>query len=161
MATEDFKPQKLFLVWLSSACRVVPDIFRHAQPIRKHFSLKGWATAMKCIQPPPPKYPTCAETLRHCLTPFWREPEMRAIEGSLATAGERKRCPTGQIWSVVERSGGGFRLQLVSRLPHHKAVQALQVPPAMMLVTLLPRPEENQAGVTSNLNGEGRETTAA
>lgn len=160
MATEDFKPQKLVLVWLSSACRVVPDIFRHAQPIRKHFSLKGWATAMKCIQPPP-KIPHLCWNIASLSDSFWREPEMRAIEGGLATAGERKRCPTGQIWSVVERSGGGFRLQLVSRLPHHKAVQALQVPPAMMLVTLLPRPEENQAGVTSNLNGEGRETTAA
>ena len=52
-------------------------------------------------------------------------------------------------------------LQLVSRLPHHKAVQALQVPAAMVLVTLLPRPEHDQGGVPSNLNKEGRTASGA
>lgn len=45
-------------------------------------------------------------------------------------------------------------LQLVSRLPHHKAVQALQVPPAVMLVTLHPRSEDEQGRVTSHLKME-------
>lgn len=45
-------------------------------------------------------------------------------------------------------------LQLISRLPHHEAVQALQVAPAIMLVTLRPRPEDHQGGVTLNLKRE-------
>lgn len=45
-------------------------------------------------------------------------------------------------------------LQLISRLPHHEAVQALQVAPAIMLITLRPRPEDHQGGVTLNLKRE-------
>lgn len=41
-------------------------------------------------------------------------------------------------------------LQLVSGLLHHKAVQALQVAPSMMLLTLHTRPEHQQRGVPTH-----------
>lgn len=64
-----------------------------------------------------------------------------------------QRCPAGQ---KREQSGGErvftpLLLQLISRLPHHKAVQALEVPPTVMLVTLLPRYKNDQCGVTLHL----------
>ncbi|TNN84717.1 hypothetical protein EYF80_005132 [Liparis tanakae] len=87
-----------------------------------------------------------------------------AKESGLAAVEEREWRPTGQRYSVGERSAGQWRadvtLQLVSGLLHHKAVQALKVPPPVMLVSLLPRPEDDQGGVTSNLKRRGNNSSS-
>lgn len=70
--------------------------------------------------------------------------ELLPEERNTDVTARRSRCSE-------ERAPIGSRLQLVSRLPHHEAVQALQVPPAVVLLALLPGPEHNQGGVTSHL----------
>lgn len=44
-------------------------------------------------------------------------------------------------------------LQLVSGLLHHEGVQTLQVSPTIVFITLFPCPEDDQCGVTSDLQG--------
>ena len=82
----------------------------------------------------------------------------RKIERGLATVGER----VVSYWPGVQcgRALPRLFLQLVSRLPHHEAVQALQVPAAVVLVALLPRPEHDQGGVTSDLEEQEQRVIA-
>lgn len=47
--------------------------------------------------------------------------------------------------------GNEEELQLISRLLHDKTVQALQVPPSVMLLPLFPRPEHQECWVSAHL----------
>lgn len=65
------------------------------------------------------------------------------------------QCERVELWR--ERAPTSPYLQLVSGLLHHKVVQALQIPPAVMLITLLPCSEDNQGGVTAHLDNMKKE----
>lgn len=69
---------------------------------------------------------------------YW--PDMQCERVELWRERERERAPTS------------LYLQLVSCLLHHKVVQALQIPPTVMLITLLPCSEDDQGGVTAHLD---------
>lgn len=62
------------------------------------------------------------------------------------------QCERVELWRERERAPTSLYLQLVSCLLHHKVVQALQIPPTVMLITLLPCSEDDQGGVTAHLD---------
>lgn len=141
--------------WLS-------DIFLNlqTQPRGSYFPLrfKVWQQQWK-------KYSLPKRTLMSHPMIGWLLPEENpsgAKESGLAAGVEGGVLPARDtVWtSGVLDSDVPTWLQLVSGLLHHKAVQALKVPPPMMLVTLLPRPEDDQGGVTSNLKKRGNSSSS-